>query len=229
MKFHCLHKWELQDRDGTACLIKRTLPFQASTERLNVSAQACEKSRAAAPRKCQEVETVNGQQRPLTEITPPLYNPVPRLYGGQEVSGADPDVTGLPYCSMAFSVCVCVCAVVHTVNADRYSFCTLLLSHPLCICLSRPITNQHSAGREPDNQSEATALTCSASRSPLARQHGFPEHLRSHQRCFCSIQLSHIRDQHRFPLSTPVPVNQTLSLCSYRNFITPHTHRPSLY
>lgn len=40
MKFHCLLNWELQDGDGKACLIKRTLPFQAWAEWLNVSAQA---------------------------------------------------------------------------------------------------------------------------------------------------------------------------------------------
>lgn len=30
-------------------------------------------------------ETVNAQRRPLTEITPPLYNRMLRLYRGQEV------------------------------------------------------------------------------------------------------------------------------------------------
>lgn len=85
MKFHCLLNWELQDGDGKACLIKRTFPFQAQTEGVNVSAAGCGKWRVSALHKCQEEETVNAQHRPLTEITPPLYNPMARFYGGQEV------------------------------------------------------------------------------------------------------------------------------------------------
>ncbi len=85
MKFHCLLNWELQDGDGKACLIKRTLPLRAWVEWLNVSAQGCGKWRVSALQTCQGEETVNAQRRPLTEITLPLYNPMPRLYGGQEV------------------------------------------------------------------------------------------------------------------------------------------------
>lgn len=43
MKFHCPLNWKLQDGDGKACLIKRTLPFRAGAERLNVLVQACGK------------------------------------------------------------------------------------------------------------------------------------------------------------------------------------------
>lgn len=42
------------------------------------------KWRISALHKWQLQETVNAQRRPLTEITP-LYNPMPLLYGGQEV------------------------------------------------------------------------------------------------------------------------------------------------
>lgn len=45
----------------------------------------CGKWRVSALQKRQAEETVNAQRRPLTEITPPLYNRMLRLYGGQEV------------------------------------------------------------------------------------------------------------------------------------------------
>lgn len=173
MKFHCPLSWELQDGDGKACLIKCTLPFQAQTEWLNVSAQAREKWRASAPHKSQEVETVNAQHGPLTEITPPLYNPMPRLYGGQEVKrelyrSADKQARRVGHVG-SFGACDRGCASVSTVGVDRYAICTRVLSHPLSARLSPPITNQHSAAWELSGHSTAPALTCSASRSPLAR------------------------------------------------------------
>lgn len=79
MKFHCLLNWELQDGDGKACLIKRTLPFQAWTEWLNVPARGCGKWRVSALQKCQGEDTFNAQPWPLTEITPPLYSLMSRL------------------------------------------------------------------------------------------------------------------------------------------------------
>lgn len=129
-------------------------------------------------------ETVNARRRPLTEITSPLYNPMPLLYGGDKrwsESAADQLKSRRDELAVsALSLCVLMCTGI--------SSAPNLLSHPSP--LSCPITNQHSAAWEPGGRTEASALTCSASRSPLAPFHVLPEHLRSSWRCCCSLHLT---------------------------------------
>lgn len=159
MKFHCLFNGELQDGDCKTCLIKRTLPFRVWTKGQNVSAWGCGKWRVSALQKRRAEETVNAQRRPLTEITPPLYNRMPRLYGGQEVKrehcrSSNKQTWRVYHIAGAL---YCVRALVYTVvNLCRCIICTQLLPHPLCACLSPSISNQHSA--KPSSRTKASAL-----------------------------------------------------------------------
>lgn len=135
MKFHCLLNWELQDGDGKACLIKRTLPFKAWTGWLNVSVQA---GLWKMEDFCSSGVPANAQRRPLTEITPPLYNPMPLLYGGQEVKRErcrSTDKQTWRVCHTALSLRMCFSA---------HRCCCVQVCH-CCLILCEPITDQPSS------------------------------------------------------------------------------------
>lgn len=66
---------------------------------------------------CSSGEPANAQRRPLTEITPPLYNPKPLLCGGQEVKqehrgSTDKQMMSTILLDGSFPVCVLQCCVV---------------------------------------------------------------------------------------------------------------------
>lgn len=90
---------------------------------------------------------------PLTEITPPLYNPKPLLCGGQKVKrehcGSTDKQTISTVLNGSFPVLVLQCCVLLSTG-------TPLLSHPMWVRLGQPIT-------EPRGSIEAQAPTSCSS------------------------------------------------------------------
>lgn len=136
MKFHCPLNWELQDRDGKACLIKRTLPFQAWTEWLNVPARGCGKWRVSALQKCHREDTVNAMALDSNNSTTLQSNVSPMEDKRWSESTADPPLSGRIYCLAALAVRAH--ALVYIVNMYRYAIlCEIASALPSLISIQQ--------------------------------------------------------------------------------------------